>query len=196
MAPVQRYTRFVMFGKRFLWVLVAGLVGLVIWIASDNGGENGTRLVFSSATKNENLENIMVSPHYQGLDSHDKPYTVIADTARQIDKDTVVLSNISADMLTSRQSTDTWMALTAKEGTLNTKTKKMKLTGGVSLFYEGGYEFRSDHADVDIQQGTAYGDALVEGQGPLGTLTAKGFSVSDHGEVIRFNGSVRMKLYR
>lgn len=196
MAPAQRYTRFVRFGKRFLWVLVAGVVGIVIWIASDNTGENGARLVFSNIVKSENLANVMLKPHYQGLDSHNKPYTVIAETATQIDKDNIKLNVLNADMLRGTVGKDTWMALTAKTGILNTKTKEMQLSGGVSLFYEGGYEFRSDHAHVDIQKGTAYGDAPVEGQGPTGTITADSFSASGHGSDIRFNGSVRMKLYR
>ena len=196
MLPARSYTRFVIFGKNFLWVLAAGLVGVVIWIASDNSGENGQRLVFSAVTKNENLENVMLKPHYQGLDAKNKPYTVIAEKATQLDADTVALASISADMLQSGTSKETWLALTAKEGVLNTKTKKMRLAGGVNVFYQGGYEFRSEHADIDIHGGTAYGDAPVEGQGPAGTITAKGFSVSNHGESIRFNGSVRMKLYR
>ena len=196
MAPAARYTRFVKFVRRFLWVLVATMMGIVIWIASDNSGENGARLVFSNIAQSGNLENVMLKPHYQGLDAHNQPFTVLADKAKQLDKDTVALTNINADMLRGGGNKDTWLALTAKDGMLNTKSKQMRLSGGVNVFYEGGYEFRTDHAQVDIQKGTAYGDARVEGQGPVGTLTAKRFEITEHGKTIRFNGSVRMKLYR
>ena len=63
------------------------------------------------------------------------------------------------------------------------------------MFYDGGYEFRSDYAQVDIKEGAAYGDSPVEGQGPMGTLTADSFNITERGKVIRFNGSVKMTLY-
>jgi lipopolysaccharide export system protein LptC len=196
MGAHRHYTRLVALIKHSLWLLVAGMVGIVVWIASDSS-DNGSRLVFSNATpKDMNVESTMVKPHYQGLDAKNQPFNVIAEKATQIDKDTVLLENINADMLQSQNSKDTWLALTAKEGKLDTKTKEMLLSGGVALFYEGGYEFRSDHATVDVQKGAASSDAKVEGQGPMGTLTANAFSAEDHGRVIRFNGSVRMKIYR
>jgi lipopolysaccharide export system protein LptC len=196
MMSAAHYTRLVTMSRRLLWVLLAGMVGVVIWIASDNNGENGARLVFSSVPKSENLEDVMLKPHYQGIDAHNQPYTVIAERATQIDKNTVELATINADMLKNgSDGKDTWMALTAQKGELNTETKQMLLSGGVSMFYEGGYEFRSDHAQVDIQKGSAVGDSAVEGQGPMGTLTANSFEVNDHGRVIHFNGSVRMRLY-
>ncbi len=93
------------------------------------------------------------------------------------------------------QNSGTWIGLNAGSGELNTKTRKLRLNDGVSLFYDGGYEMRGDHAFVDIAAGTAYGDTPVEGQAPGGTLQADRFEVMDNGKVIRFNGSVRMKLY-
>jgi lipopolysaccharide export system protein LptC len=192
MAASARYTRFVGLSKRFLWVLVALMVALVVWIASDST-ENGARLVFSGAKKGANLANVMANPHYQGVDARDRPYTVLADQATQVDADNVDMVKVRADMT---MASGAWVALRSGAGHLNPQSKQLQLTGGVDLFYEGGYEFRSDHAHVDIGKGTAYGDAHVEGQGPPGTLTADSFTLSDHGQDIRFNGSVRMILYR
>ena len=149
MTVMSNYTRFVELSKRFLWVLVAVMVGVVVWIASYNTGENGARIVFSNIPKSGVLQNIMSKPHYQGIDVRGRPYTVAADKA-----------------------------------------------AGIDVFYEGGYEFRTDHAHVDIQKGSAYGDAAIEGQGNLGTLQADGFSMGTHGETIHFTGSVKMMLYR
>ena len=193
MSFISNYTRFVALSKRFLWVLVAGMVGVVVWIASYNTGENGSRIVFSNIPKSGILQNVMAHPHYQGIDVCGRPYTVIADKATQIDKDNVSLENIRADMVMSNGA---WVALNSGSGMLNTQTKQLELMQRVDVFYEDGYEFRTDHAHVDIQQGSAYGDAKVEGQGKLGTLMADGFSISPHGETINFTGSIHMKLYR
>ena len=192
MTAIARYTRFVALFKHSLWVLVA-VIGVLVWIAEDNSGENGARIVLSNVPKTGNLQNIMVKPHYQGIDAHDRPFTVIADKATQLDANNVSMVNVHADMT---MASGAWVALNSGTGLLNLQTKQLELHDGVDMFYEGGYEFRSDHAHVDIQQGSAYGDAPVEGQGPPGTLDADSFSISDHGQVIHFNGSVRMKLYR
>jgi lipopolysaccharide export system protein LptC len=193
MNPVMRYTRFVRLGKHTLWVLIVVVLGIIIWVASDDGGDNPSRIVFSNVSKSENLQNVMVKLHYQGVDVHNQPYTVIAEKGTQLDADTVQLETINADMM---RDDGKWLAMKAAAGVINTKTQQMQLTGGVNVFYEGGYEFRTDHAQIDIAQGTAYGDAPVEGQGVSGTLKADGFTVTGRGKSIRFNGSVRMKLYR
>ena len=190
---MTRYTRFVALSKHFLWVLVAIVIGMLIWIASDSTGENKARIVFSNIAKSAALQNIMSKPHYQGVDSHNHPYTIIADSATQIDKDNIKLMKISADMLMSN---GVWVAMNSGGGALNLKTKQLVLQSGVDIFYNEGYEFRTDHANVDIQKGSAYADAHVEGQGPLGTLKADSFSASDHGKVIHFNGSVVVEIYR
>lgn len=191
--PQTHYTRFVSLSKRFLWLLVAGVVTLIVWIGSGGGSDNGARLVFSNMSKSGILQNIMANPHYQGVDSKNRPYTVMADKAMQLDKDTVKLDKIRADIALEK---GIWIAMNADTGTLNMITKQLELTGNIDVFYDNGYEFRTSHVNVDIQKGSAYGDAYVEGQGPIGTLKAKGFSVSSHGNSIRFNDSVRIKLYR
>ncbi len=193
MAVSIGYTRFVALSKRFLWVLISAMIGLVIFIASYNNGENGARIVFSNIPKSDILQNIMAKPHYQGIDVRGRPYTVIAEKATQIDRDHVTLANINADMILAN---GMWIAVNAGSGSLNLQTKSLELTDGVDAFYDDGYEFRTAHAHVDIQQGSAYGDAHVEGQGRLGTLEADTFKVGPHGESIEFGGSVKMTLYR
>jgi lipopolysaccharide export system protein LptC len=193
MTQVARYTRFVALSKHFLWVLVATVVGVLVWIASDTNGENKARIVFSNIAKSANLQNIMLKPHYQGVDARNRPYTIIAEKAIQVDKDNVTLSSIHADMLMNN---GVWVAMHSGNGSLNLHSKQLVLHDGVDIFYNDGYEFRTDHANVDIQQGSAYADSAIEGQGPLGTLKADSFSASDHGQVMHFKGSVVMKLYR
>lgn len=191
MAPdFRRYTQFVALSKHSLWALVAIIIGIVVWIASRE--EPGERVVFSHIPKSGTLENIMDKPHYQGVDTKNQPFTIIADKATQLDKNNVALEHIRADM---QLGDGKWVALEAGSGRLNLETKQMELQDRVSIFYEGGYEFSSNSAYVDIRQGAAHGMDPVEGQGPPGTLTAKGFSITNHGEHIVFNGSVTMKLY-
>lgn len=169
------------------------MLALVVWIGSNNTGEDGARLVFTNIPKSENLQNIMMKPHYQGVNKNNKPYTITAEKGLQKDKDTVVLDSLRADM---NSQNGTWIAMNAGTGEMNMTARTLKLTDGVEVFYDGGYQFRSKQADVDVGKGTAVGNSPVEGQGRAGTLQANSFTITERGNVIRFNGSVRMVLYR
>jgi lipopolysaccharide export system protein LptC len=190
--PIVYYTRFVYLIKRFLWLLAACVLAGVIYIASDNTGEHAQRIILSAIPHSDTLQPVMNKPHYQGLDKENEPYTVNATTATQKDANTVDMDTVTADMI---KKGGRWLGLNSDKGELNTQTKQMLLNGHVTLFTDGGYEFRSDHAHVDIQQGNADGDSPVEGQGPPGTLTANSFTSDGKKHIITFNGSVRMILY-
>lgn len=192
---VARYTKLVLFGKRALWVLAVTLTLGVITTAWINSEDTGSRLIFSAIKAGaiaapEPAD--MLRPHYQGIDRKNRPFTITADRATQLDAETVEMENVSADMAMGETG---WTALTANHGLYHMKTKQLVLTDHVNLFYEGGYEFRSDRAEIQVEEGTASGDLPVEGQGPAGQLKADRFKVLDHGAILRFNGNVWVKLF-
>jgi lipopolysaccharide export system protein LptC len=193
MSSVLRYTLWVRFSKIFLWLLAAGIITIVVWIGSGNNADNGGRMVFTNVPKSEPLQSVMKKPFYQGVDAHNRPYNVSADSGTQQDKDTILLNTINAEMTGDNNA---WIALNAGSGVLKMTNKQLELKGGVEIFYDGGYQFRTEFAHVDIANGSASGDAPVEGQGPAGTLQAKSFAILERGNVIRFNGSIKMVLYK
>lgn len=189
-----KYTKLVMFWKTFLWLMVAAIIAIVIWIASNNGSDSGGRMIFTNPQKTEeNMQNVMKKPHYQGVNENNRPYTIDAVSALQKDKDTVILTKIVADMTTD---TGAWVAIQSGSGELNTTTKQLELSKGVEIFYDGGNQLRTDHAHVDIAKNSASGDSHVEGSGESGTIEANSFIILERGDIIKFNGSVRMLLYR
>ncbi len=150
-------------------------------------------MVFTNIPKTEEIQNIMQKPRYQGVDVHNRPYTVEAVSGLQKDKDTVTLNKINAEMTGDNGA---WIALNANYGEMNMTNKQIELSGGVEVFYEGGYQFRTDHAHVDISKGFVSGDSHIEGQGAAGNIKANSFSIQERGNIINFNGSVRMLLYQ
>src|SRR5689334_21541212 len=111
---VARYTRFVVFGKHFLWVMLALMLLLVGWIANYNSEEGSRRIVFTNASQApEALQNIMENPRYQGLDAHNQPYNILADRATQVDENHLALDNVRAEIT---QHDGTWIALNSKTG--------------------------------------------------------------------------------
>jgi lipopolysaccharide export system protein LptC len=190
---VARYTRFVSFGKHFLWLMLAFLVVMVGWIATYNSEEGSKRIVFTSASQvPENLQNIMENPRYQGLDAHNQPYNILADRATQIDENHLTLDVVRAEIT---EHDGTWIAINAKNGAIDIQNKQLQLTGGVEAFSDTGYTLRTDHAQVDINKGNAYGDSHIEGQGPVGTIQAESFEAEDRGQVVRFKGNVKVRIY-
>ncbi len=173
--------------------MALGIIALVIWIASNNNADNGGRMVFTSAQKTEETQNIMKKPKYHGVDIHNRPYTIEAETGLQKDKDTVTLNNINSEMTGDNNA---WMALNSGYGEMNTITKQMELSKGVEIFYEGGYQFRTESAHIDTVKGMVKGNQHIEGQGGAGTIQANSFTILERGNIINFNGSVRMLLYR
>ncbi len=191
--PVAKTTRAVVFGRGFLWFSIVGVIALLVYTAVDNSASDGARLVFSKMKEVGNIQNVMKNPYYHGLDKDNLPYSVLATQAIQQDADTVLLENIKADMSTKNGK---WLAVHAGAGELKTSAKTLMLTKNVDMFYDGGYEFRSEHTFVDINKGSASGDMPITGQGPMGTLKANRFSVLNRGEVIIFEGAVKVVIYR
>lgn len=193
MALLRTRTFFVAFGKRALWVLAALLTVALIIVARKNASDEHSRIVLSSTSPHANTEPAtMQHPRYQGLDSLNRPFNIIADHATQPDSDTVILSKLSMDMLLEDGA---WVAVTSDDGHYHVGTRKLELDGNVHLYYQGGYEFQSDHAAVDVGAGSAHGESLVRGQGNTGLLRSDGFTILNHGAIVWFLGHVYVKLY-
>ncbi len=190
--PLARYTRFVRLSKSTLWVL-AGLLTVAIiataWINSENSGAR----IFLTGTTVKNEPSDMVKPRYQGLDSKNRPFNILANRATQPDADTVVLEHVNADLMLTDSAS--WVALAADNGVYHVPVKLLDLKGHVDLFYEGGYEFRTEEAQIDVNAGQASGETAVEGQGPGGVLRADRFKILDRGAIMLFNDNVHVTLY-
>ena len=190
---VARYTRFVLLSKRMLWVLAVLLTGAIIITAWINSGDEG-RLTFTGVTVPVGTPEpaAMIKPRYQGVDQQGRPFTISADRVIQKDSDTVLLEQLNADMA---MNADAWAALSANTGIYKVDERLLDLQGAIHLFYEGGHEFRTEKARVDVGKGEAAGDEPVEGQGPSGTLKADRFTILERGAILRFFGHVKVVLY-
>lgn len=190
--PVRRHSYFVGLGKKLLWGLVALLLLGLAYLIWGEAGREGVRVVFSGMANTTGDAPAMLNPRYQGLDIHNRPFTITADKAVQAGANMVDLYTLNADITLEHES---WLALKAATGKLDMQNKQLDLFTDISMYYEGGYEMRTQEAHVDIQRGSAYGNVPVEGQGPLGTLRANAFEVQDRGNRLIFNGAVKMKIY-
>ena len=188
------YSRFVSLMKVILPLVAALLIALVAAWPHLQPKDTRFSIGFSALTTTLTGEPAMVNPRYFGTDKDAQLFSVTADLAKNV-LDTaaaVELEMPKADVLMQDQS---WLVLTSNTGVYNRKAQTLDLLGDVNLFHDSGYEFTTNQAYVDLQQGIAMGVEPIRGQGPFGALVAEGFRLEDKGKIIVFTGKSSVTLY-
>lgn len=135
----------------------------------------------------------MEAPHMSGFTPDQRPYEVWAKTATQdlTDPDHVELKTVRAKVLQEDRSTVT---LEARTGLFDTKANLLDLRKDIFLQSSTGYEARLSQALLDIGKGTVTSEEPVDVKLLNGTLTADKLRITEKGELVRFEGRVKMNL--
>ena len=135
----------------------------------------------------------METPHLSGFSPDGRPYELWAKTATQdlTDPDNVELAVLRAKVLMEDKST---MTMDARTGLFNSKTQLLKLYKDIFMQTSTGYEARLTQALIDIGQGTVTSDEPVDVKLLNGTLIGQRMRITEHGELVRFEGGVVMNL--
>lgn len=188
------YSRFVRLAK-YVLPLVAGTVMLlvVVWPELKSKPEK-----FSLGLSDVKVETAggqrVINARFTGVDSENRPFSITAESVIQAagnDKG-VHLSQPKADVTLAG---DSWVAIAAPKGLFRRDREVLNLSGGVDVFHDDGYEFRTAEARLDFGKSSATGDKPIRGQGPFGTIEAEGFEIAGSGDSILFTGRSRLILY-
>lgn len=135
----------------------------------------------------------METPHLSGFSSDGRPYELWAKTATQdlTDPDRVELATLRAKVSMEDKSV---MTMDARNGVFNTKAQILDLHKDIFLQSSTGYEARMSQAVIDIGKGNVSSEEPVDVKLLNGTLTGKRLRITDHGELVRFEGGVVMNL--
>jgi lipopolysaccharide export system protein LptC len=135
----------------------------------------------------------MESPHLSGFSMDQRPYELWAKTATQDlnDPDHVELKVLRAKILQQDRSTVT---MEAQTGLFDTKAQLLDLHKDILLVSSTGYEARLSQALLDIAKGTVTSEEPVDVKLLNGTLTADRLRITEKGELVRFEGRVKMNL--
>lgn len=180
---------------KVLFPLVAFLVvALVVAWPYLTADQSAFRLGFASLELRDSSDPAIVNARFHSTDDNASPYSITADFARNLTKDTerVDLEMPKADVALKD---GTWLVLTAETGHLFRQGKALDLIGSVNLFHDTGYEFNTTRAHVDLAAGIASGKEPVTGHGPFGTLSAQGFRVLNAERTLFFTGKAHVVLY-
>ncbi|TVQ35598.1 MAG: hypothetical protein EA356_07270 [Geminicoccaceae bacterium] len=70
----------------------------------------------------------------------------------------------------------------------------LDLDGDIRVRTTDGYELRTQAAVVDVAKGTVHTSTPVDGDGPRGSIVADRMAIEEGGELVRFEGRVRVRL--
>jgi lipopolysaccharide export system protein LptC len=133
----------------------------------------------------------MLNPQLTGTDDQGLPFTVRAASAVQegAAADLVRLRDIQAEMMLEDGSP---LRVTAAEGLVDTRARRMDVSGGIRFTSADGYVAETERARADFRTGIVSGNAPVTATGKMGRLTANSFTFDKETKKLRFDGRVRM----
>lgn len=133
----------------------------------------------------------MLDASYHGVDSSNRPYTMTAATAHQINPDRIDLTEPKGDMTLE---TGNWLMAQSRKGVYLPHTGSLDMSDAVHLYRDDGTTLDTSTATLDLKAGAAAGAEMVHSEGPFGTLDAQGFAVTDRGAIMQFTGPGRLVL--
>jgi len=135
----------------------------------------------------------MENPHLAGFSADRRPYEVRAKAAIQdlANPDKVELRTLRAKVMMEDRSTVT---LDARTGFFDNKQQSLELKKDIFLQSSTGYEAKLSQATLDINKGLVTSNEPVDVKLLNGTLLADGLKILNSGEIVRFEGNVRMNL--
>ncbi|MCB1532724.1 MAG: LPS export ABC transporter periplasmic protein LptC [Alphaproteobacteria bacterium] len=138
-------------------------------------------------------KNELLNPRFESVDSKNQPYTVTANRAvrGENNDDLVILESPLADMLLT---SGNWVAVQAQNGAYRQDNKRLILKGDVEIFHDEGYQMQMAELNLDLNTSQAWSDVDVYGQGPAGTLNAKGLKADNVKGHLVFTGPAKLIL--
>jgi lipopolysaccharide export system protein LptC len=166
------------------------LTAVAFWPEIARMGEQG-RLAFRRVFSLEAESGHMVQPHYRGVSEKGRPYTMTATWATQVSPNRINLGDPKGDMILEN---GTWMQVDGKDGVYLQHTEELDLSGDVVFYRDDGTVMRTQTASVDLKQGAASSNDQTHAEGPFGVLDSQGFTMTDKGNTIQFQGPARLIL--
>lgn len=190
----SRYSRFVDWLRVVLPATALALVAVLVLWPQLTGGSGGPIMPMIAGGEIANADSMrMHNPRYIGRTSGAEPYTVTAGSATLDpgDPDLVHLDHLDAGITTADRRD---VRLAALSGVYDRATDRLDLGGGTELQTSDGYRFETESAHVNLKAGQVDGDRPVAGTGPTGDLEADRFRIREGGDVLHFEGRVKVTI--
>jgi lipopolysaccharide export system protein LptC len=131
----------------------------------------------------------MLNPRFEGLDASDRPYSLIAETARQRRENRKIIDLVNPRL-------EDWSAtqVRAREGVFNDDDDVLDLVGEVVMTDAAGYTFTADRSRIFLRENRVDGQTPLTGYGPMGDVRADAYEVLDDGNLLVLKGNVSTRF--
>lgn len=143
--------------------------------------------IVRAVQKNELLE-----PRFDSVDDKGQPFTITAARAVRGEGDLIVLDEPAGDI---QLEGGRWLSARALQGLYNQDRQRLVLRDQVRVFDNEGYTLESEHMAVHLDENIVLAESDVYGQGPAGTLQAKGLYSNINEGLLSFTGPARLVLF-
>jgi len=188
-----RYSRFVAFMRSVLPLAAVVLVASVVAYSIIPRHPDKMSVTMKSSGNVAN-DLTMTKVVFTGTDDKGNHFTVTSAEVVQDPKNQhrAELKKVQADMEFNNAS---WMSASASRGFIDSDAGSLRLTGGLSIYTDSGYELHAPSADVDTRKDIMEGQQTVTGHGPMGKLSADRFHFDRIHKLVKLSGHVHMTLY-
>lgn len=156
--------------------------------------EDVLKTVQSKFNQKEGLTNQAKNIHFDGVDTNNQPYVLIAKEGVEYENNK---SKLKYPHLTIHLNSGESVTLSATKSIFDRNTQILELTGNVVLTHSSGYHFSTEHAWANLADSSAYGHDPVTGTGPQGDIFAQtGFLLTEKGDKIKFMGRPELKIFK
>lgn len=178
---------------RFLLPATALVLMVLVALWPQLSGSYGGLIVpvFGTAELDQADAMRMHAPRYVGRTATAEPYEVTADSA-VMDPSQPQVIHLDGMVAKLSEADGRDLRLTALSGIYHRDRQRLDLAGGLELTTSDGYRFVTDQAAVDLRQGVIIGNKPIDGLGPTGTLAADKFQIRQGGDLLRFEGRVKV----
>lgn len=188
-ASIARRRVSVGLAKRLLPVVALALLSLVALWPEFNKDEHRRFAYHVGGIEPQSGQ--LTDLRYNGVDDHNRPYTVTASAAHQVSPERIDLADPKGDI---GLESGAWLMVQSRSGVYAQHNGQLDLSGDVVLYRDDGLTLLTDSATLDLKAGAASSAERVHAEGPFGTLDAQGFAVIDHGTIAQFTGPGRLVL--
>lgn len=173
---------------RVVLPVVMALIGLALagWVAWRNTNERPV------VTREAQTAIRLVNAKFVGRVKDGRGFMIGARQAIRDEKDYQSVALIEPVLMVGQGQGSARMS--AQSGNYNERDKLLRLRGDVRIDDGKGLKFGSQEAIIDTRTGEVVGHSQVQGDGPLGQLNAKSYSVEDKGDRLVFRGGVRARV--
>lgn len=189
----RSYTRFVKIMRLVLPLAALLVVGVVMaWPRMEQAITPLTPENISQ-TPQAITQNELISPRFEGADSRNNPYILIAQRATQSaqNPDIMLLEQPQGDIDLGDADK---LLVTARKGTYRQNAGKLLLEGDVRLTHSNGYQMDTSRLSIDVKAQESRTDQPVTVTGPAAALQATGMEARNNDGLLIFTGPATLIL--